>query len=157
MLWSWPRPRGHAVASWAAVSSSAIHAGSSLAVWGLASLHGGGPSILLASWQRSTCLLLFDLAVRCVPDLLPEIFSVWLMKLLDIWTGWNPVLRTHIRQHGFMTVRREAPLVVETMGHVGISISMVYTAVEKVKVAEIGGPVLAETSEVLKILLHEGR
>ena len=46
---------------------------------------------------------------------------------------------------------------VETMGHVGILIFMVYTAVEKVMVAEIGGPVLAETSKALKILLHGGR
>ena len=114
-----------------------------LTACGLASLqnNGGGPSILLASGQHSTCLLLFDLAIRCVPGLLPEIFSVWLMKLLDIWIGWNPVVRTHIRLRGFMTVRREAPLVLETMGHLGISISMVYTAVENGMVAEIGGSV----------------
>ena len=51
---------------------------------------------------------------------------------------------THIRLCGFMSVRRDASLVVEITGHVGISIFMVYTVVEKVKVAEIRGVVLAE-------------
>ena len=112
-------------------------------MWGLASLqiNGGGPSILLASGQRAVCLLLFDLAIRCVLDLMLGIFSLWLMKLLDIWIGWNPVVRTHIRLRGFMMVWHEAPLVVETMGHVGISISMAQTTAAKVLMAKIGGSV----------------
>ena len=97
------------------------------AAWGLASPqnNGGGSSILLASRQPSACLPLFDLAI-CVSDLLPEIFSVWLMKLLDIWIGWNPVVRTHIRLRGFMMVRRKASLVVETMRHVGLDFHGLY-------------------------------
>lgn len=64
----------------------------------------------------------------------------------------------HISLHGFMRVRREAPLDVVNMGHVGISISMAYTTVEKVMVAEIGGTMLAEwVFETMKTMLHRIR
>lgn len=81
-------------------------------------------------------LVLLDLVVDEFRNAPPEISFGRVTPLLLDRMGSGRV-RPYFSPCGFGRVWREPPLVVDIMGHVGLSISLVYTVADNVMAAEV--------------------